>query len=133
MPEIFRTSIKVRFDENDLQGVVHHVQVIKYFEIARIEFLGQLGLSYRQMLDEGLEFVIRKVSARYRKPLIFDELIKIEVQVEELARASFHLAYKIFNQAGELAVEGETEQLCARLGVGKPIALPEKYLQALKK
>jgi len=133
MPYNFKTSWRVRFDECDLQGMVHHTQIVKYLEIARIDFLRHLGMPYKQMLEDGYEFIIRRVAVRYRKPLRFEEIIEVKVGILKMGRASFYLSYKVYNQAGVLAVEGETEQLCADAGAGKPIALPKKYLEALKR
>ncbi len=128
----FRTSWRVRFNEVDLQGVVHHTQIVTYLEIARVEFWRDLGISYRTMRDEGYEFIINKVRVEYKRPLKFDEVIEVAVGVKSIARASFVLGYQIRNEKGETAIKAETGLLCSRVGTGKPTALPKKYLDRLK-
>lgn len=128
----FETSWRVRFNEVDLQGVVHHTQIVTYLEIARVECWRSLGISYRQMREDGYEFIINNVNIEYKKPLIFDEIIKVRVGLKSLARASFVLAYEILKESGETAITAETGLVCSRVGSGKPAALPGDYAARLK-
>lgn len=128
----FHTSWRVRFDEVDLQGVVHHTRIVTYLEIARVEFWRELGISYKAMRNDGYEFIINSVSVEYIKPLTFDEIIDVYVEVKSLKKASFVLKYEIYNQEGERTIYAETGLLCSRVGTGKPSGLPEKYLERLK-
>ena len=132
MPEVYSTSWRVRFDEIDMQGVVHHSEIVKYLEIARLEFWRHLGFTYRELRDDGYEFIIHDLHVRYLKPLEFDEFVKATVYVKSLARASFVLGYQFFKEKGDLAVEAEIEIVCARLNVAHPVALAPKYLVKLK-
>ena len=132
MSERFHTSWRVRFNEVDLQGVVHHTVIITYLEIARVEYWRELGISYRAMRDEGYEFIINNVNVEYINPLMFDEIIDVFVGVRSIKKASFVLEYEIFKQDGERAIRAETGLVCSRVGSGKPSALPPKYLERLK-
>lgn len=128
----YRTSWRVRFNEVDLQGVVHHTQIVTYLEIARVEYWRGLGISYRTMRDEGYEFIINNINVEYKRSLKFDEIIEVAVGVKSIARASFVLGYEIRNENGEIAIKAESGLLCSRVGTGKPTALPKKYLDLLK-
>ena len=132
MSERFHTSWRVRFDEVDLQGVVHHTRIVTYLEIARVEYWRELGISYKEMREEGFEFIINKINVQYLNPLIFDEIIDVYVGVKTVQRASFILEYEIFNQSGTKAIYAETGLLCSPVGTGKPCGLPAKYLERLK-
>jgi acyl-CoA thioester hydrolase len=127
----YKTSWRVRFDEVDMQGVVHHPQIVTYLEIARIEFWRSLGISYKQMREDGHEFIIHRLNVEYIKPLVFDEIITVAVCVKSLARASFVLAYEIFKENGALAVIADIELVCASNGIAKPVALPVEYREKL--
>ena len=127
----FQTSWRVRFDEVDLQGVVHHPKIVTYLEVARIEYWRHLGISYREMRENGYEFIIKEVQVEYLKPLLFDEIIDVAVGIKSMARASFVLGYEITNDNGELAVVAETKLVCSKIGTSKPSALPVEYTQRL--
>lgn len=132
MSDRFHTSWRVRFDEVDLQGVVHHTRIVTYLEIARVEYWRALGISYRKMREEGFEFIINNISVQYLSPLTFDEIIDVYVGVKKVQRASFVLEYEIFGQSGQKAIYAETGLLCSRVGTGKPCGLPQEYLERLK-
>ncbi len=129
----FETSWRVRFNEVDLQGVVHHTQIVTYLEIARVEYWRSLGISYRQMREDGYEFIINNVNIEYKQPLVFDEIISVKVGLKSMARASFVLGYEIVKETGETAIMADTGLVCSRVGTGKPAALPEKYAALLNK
>jgi acyl-CoA thioester hydrolase len=129
----FQTFWRVRYDEVDLQGVVHHPRIVIYLEIARIEYWRQLGISYRQMREDGYEFIVKNVEVEYIKPLLFDEIITVSVGVKSLARASFVLGYEITKEDDELAVIAEVKLVCSRVGANKPSALPANYVEALRR
>ncbi len=132
MPEPFSTTWRVRFDEIDMQGVVHHSEIVKYLEITRLEYWRYLGFTYSELRNDGYEFIIHDLHICYIKPLEFDEFVEGTVYVKSLARASFVWGYKLFKENGDLAVEAEIEIVCARLNVARPVALAPKYLVKLK-
>jgi acyl-CoA thioester hydrolase len=128
----FKTSWRVRFDEIDMQGVVHHPQIVTYLEIARIEFWRHLGISYADLRSDGYEFIIHDLHVEYLKPLLFDEIIETIVLIKELNRASFVLGYEIRNEKRDLAVVAEIELVCAHLNIPRPVALPPKFRSTLQ-
>jgi acyl-CoA thioester hydrolase len=132
VPSPFKTRWRVRFNEIDLQGVVHHSQIVIYLEIARLEFWRNLGISYGELRVDGYEFIVHDLHIQYVKPLLFDEIIEATVYIAKLARASFILGYEIRKENGDLAVIAETELVCARLNIPYPAALPVKYREKLK-
>lgn len=127
----FTTSWRVRFDEIDLQGVVHHSQIVTYLEIARLEYWRSLGILYSDLRADGFEFIVHELGVKYLKPLLFDEEIKVSVFVKSLSRASFVLGFEIRNEDRHLAVAAEIELVCARLGRARPTALPQEYWDKL--
>jgi acyl-CoA thioester hydrolase len=128
---MFKTSWRVRFNEIDLQGVVHHSQIVTYLEIARLEYWRSLGISYAQLRNDGYEFIVHELQVKYLKPLLFDEIIEASVFIKSLAKASFVLGYEIRKEDRTLAVNAEIELVCAKLGHPKPTALPQRYWEKL--
>ena len=131
MPARFRTSFRVRFNEVDVQGVVHHARIVTYLEIARLEFWRSLQISYRKMREDGYEFLIHSISVRYLKPLLFDEIIEIAIDVKEISRASLVLGYHITKEDGNPAVTAETKLVCSPVEIKKSTAIPQEYRKKL--
>jgi acyl-CoA thioester hydrolase len=51
---INETKIKVRYVETDQMGVVHHSKYYPWFEVARGEYITRMGMTYKQMEEEGI-------------------------------------------------------------------------------
>ncbi len=132
MPQPFKTRWRVRFDEIDMQGVVHHPQIVTYLEIARLEYWRSMGISYNDLRIDGFEFIVHDLHVEYLKPLQFDELIEVTVKTNRLARASFVLGYEIRKENSDLAVVAEIELVCARVNIPYPTALPAKYRDKMR-
>ena len=48
---IATTSLRVRYAETDVMGVVYYANYLVWFEIGRTDWLRQTGQSYRDMED----------------------------------------------------------------------------------
>ena len=75
---------RVRYDECDPMGFVHHSVFLQYFEIGRTELLRASGGRYRDMESNGQLVVVVRVDCRYRKPARYDDLIQIKTRIERV-------------------------------------------------
>jgi acyl-CoA thioester hydrolase len=130
-PFTFQTSLRARFTEADLQGMIHHSEFVKYLEIARIEYWRQLGIGYREFMEMGLQFVVSKVECSYLKSIYFDEMVTIKARVCRISRTSVTFEYIIFSELNEPAVTASTLLVCVRNGEAKPHPMPAEYLEKL--
>ena len=87
---------RVQFYETDAQGVVHHSNYFRYFEEARGEFLRSRGFPYSKLREKGYEVVLLSAECEYKKPLFYDEVFKIELNLSELTKFTFAFSYKVF-------------------------------------
>ena len=46
-------SFRIRYSETDQMGVVYHGNYAQYLELARVEWLRSLGISYKSMEEDG--------------------------------------------------------------------------------
>ena len=79
-------SLKVRFYETDLMGVVHHANYLRWFEMGRVEYLRQAGIDLNEMMGEGFMVPIVDVNCRYRQSARFDDEVIIETVLEKLSK-----------------------------------------------
>ncbi len=96
----FRHAIRVRFAETDAMGVVHHANYPLYLEQTRVEWMRELGHTYGRARDEGFDLAVIELFVAYRKPLTFDEVVDVHLQLGRMTRMTFQVGYL-------LAVEGE--------------------------
>ncbi len=119
---------RVQFYETDAQGVVHHSNYFRYFEEARGELLRSLGIPYSDLRSMGYEVVLLEASCTFKKPVYYDELVEIDLEVEEVSRFTFSFRYKVLAR-GELRAEGRTRHCI--LKNGRIASLPEELKSKL--
>lgn len=61
--------------------VVHHAAYIPWLEIGRTELLRTSGIGYAQLEQEGVFLVVVKLEARYRRPVLYDDVVEIRTRV----------------------------------------------------
>ena len=60
-------TIRVRYAETDRMGLLHHANYLVYFEQGRTELLREMGLSYRDLEDQGFLLVLTRMQVRYKQ------------------------------------------------------------------
>src|SRR5437588_2498093 len=115
--------IRVRYAETDRMGLLHHANYLVYFEQGRTELLRTLGLSYRDLEDQGYLLVLTKCEVRYRRPARFDDLLTLRTTVVKTTAVRIDHRYELLGE-GQLLAEGATTLACVDRE-GRPQALPE--------
>lgn len=66
---VFKTGMKVRDYECDIQGVVNNANYQHYLEVTRHEWLNSIGESFSAWHNEGIDCMVSKVEIQYKAPL----------------------------------------------------------------
>ncbi|MEK9755642.1 MAG: thioesterase family protein [Bacteroidota bacterium] len=106
---VYETKItKVRYYETDKMGIVHHSNYLKFFELARIEWLEKLKMPYEKIEKNNIILPVYKCDLKFLKPLVFGDsfYVKVECVKEPTSTIEFH--YEIFNQNNIKTTEGYT-------------------------
>ncbi len=88
-------ELRVRYDEVDPMGFVHHSNYLKFFEIGRTELLRASGGCYRQMEEAGQLVVVVRIDCRYRKPARYDDVIRVLTRIHRVTAAKIIHEYVI--------------------------------------
>jgi acyl-CoA thioester hydrolase len=104
-------AIRVRYAETDRMGLLHHANYLVYFEEGRTELLRSLGMSYRDLEDQGYLLVLTRAQVRYRRPARYDDLLTLRTTVLRTTLVKIVHRYEVFRD-GELLAEGETTLGC---------------------
>jgi len=102
------TKVRVRYGETDQMGFVYYGNYAEFYEVARVEMLRSLGLSYKAMEENGVMMPVVELHCKYLKPALYDQEISIKVLIDEMPRARMLFKYELHNEAGELINTGET-------------------------
>ena len=118
---------RVRFVETDLMGVVHHSNYLRWFEMARVEYLRSANVLLPELLAAGIVFPIMEVTCQYRQSAHFDEQIRIEAELVNFSRVKLCFAYKVWREEDNiLLAEGKTQNVFTDKN-GRIIRLPQVY------
>ena len=101
------TKVRVRYAETDQMNVVYHGNYAQYFEVARVEAIRELGLSYKDMEAMGIIMPLVELHVKYLRPAHYDDLLTIRTILKELPadqRIEFH--QEVFNEQGKLLTIG---------------------------
>ncbi len=127
----FSIKIKVRYCETDQMGLVHHGSYINYFEEARIAWISNLGLSYSEMEKSGIILPVSKLNVSYLRPVYFDDVLVVSVELTEMPTSRLIFNYTIKNK-DVVVVTGTTVLAFLNKETKKPVRCPDYMLEKVK-
>lgn len=116
---------KVFFYETDQMGIVHHSNVIRWFEEARFDLLDQLGYGSGFLEEEGLGSPVLDVACQYKTMVRFNDELTIRIGVKSNSSARLTFNYLVLH-GDKIAASGETTH-CFINKAGKIISLKRQY------
>ncbi len=129
----FEIQIRVRYSETDQMGYVYYGNYAQYFEVARVESLRSLGITYKAMEAEGVMLPVLTFSIKYFKPAYYDDLLTVKVKIPSLPEARIFFEYETFNEEGVLLNQASTTLVFINKNTGKPCQAPQDVLESMKK
>ena len=121
----FEHFLDVRYYETDQMGIVHHSNYIRYFECGRLAMLDEVGLPMHKIEAMGIMLPIISVECRYKYPAKLGDRLKIVTRFDELPRARFTVLSEVYNQDGQLLVEGSVSMGFIDSTTRRPVRCPE--------
>jgi acyl-CoA thioester hydrolase len=104
-------QIRVRYQETDAMGRLHHANYLTYFELGRTEMLRAAGSTYRQIEEQGLFLVVSEMTCRYLRPANYDDLLTLRTTVLFARGARIEHEYQLF-RGTELLATGKSTVAC---------------------
>jgi len=126
-------DIRVRYAETDQMGVVHHGNYALYLELARIEWLRKLGISYKKMEEEGVALPVVSLSINYKKPIKYDDIITVKTMLKNEPSVKVEFNYEILDESGHLLSTANVVLVFVDFKTNRPIKPPKYFLEALIK
>ena len=124
--------LRVRFAETDQMGIAHHSSYVLWMEAARVEWLRERGVSYREMERSGVSLAVSSVSVNYRTAAHFDDEVEIETTLVESKSRRFRYSYRLTRiEDDTLLATGESVHTPVDRG-GRAVRLAETWLSLLK-
>lgn len=126
------TRLRTRYAETDQMGVVYYGNYPQYFEVGRVETLRQLGVTYRNMEEDGIMLPVLKLEIKYLKSAVYDDELIIKTFLRELpsTRITFH--HEIYNSSEELLTIGLVQLVFVNAETRRPMRCPQYVIDKLE-
>jgi len=126
--QVYTHRVRVRYADIDQMGVVYHARYLEWFEAARTEMMRTMGMAYRQLEERGILLPVVEAYCCYRKPVVYDELIRVKTVLGEVSKSRIRLEYEITGEDDDrVRVEGYTVH-CFTSRAGKPVRASHEML-----
>ncbi len=126
-------QIRVRYSETDQMGVVYHGSYLPYFEIGRVEWLRNKGISYKYLEDNGIGLPIANLTLNYKKPARYDDLLSVKTKLKFYSGVKIEFECEILNQENDLLTTATFLLVFIDLKTGRPKHPPEYILDIVEK
>ena len=127
----YEFKVRVRYSETDQMGVVYHGNYAQYFEMGRVEWLRNIGISYKWMEENGVMLPVVSLSMNYKKPAQYDDLLRVKTIFKSQTSAKIEFDYEIHNEQNELLTIGNSILVFVNMKTGRPMAAPEYVREKL--
>ena len=124
-------KVRVRYSETDQMGVVYHGNYAQYFEMGRVEWLRNTGISYKWMEESGIMLPVVSLNINYKKPARYDDLLTVKTIFKSQSTVKIEFDYEIFNESGELLTIANSILVFVDMKTGRPTAPPDYVKEKL--
>lgn len=126
----FEIPYRVCYADTDKMGYMYYGNYARLYEIARVEMLRSLGVSYKELEDEGIGLPVVENYSKFILPAKYDDLLTVVCQINQEPNIRIVFDYQIFNQNKELIHEGKTTLVFMNMLTSKIIRVPKPILEA---
>jgi acyl-CoA thioester hydrolase len=120
-------QVRVRYSETDQMSVVYHGNYVPYFEMGRVEWLRNKGISYKSLEENGIALPIVSMTINYKKPARYDDLLTVITKFKSQSSVKIEFDCEIRNENDELLTTAHFILVFVDVKLGKAI-LPPQYI-----
>jgi len=117
-------KIRVRYGETDQMKYVYYGNYAQYFEMGRVEWLRNLGVTYKNMEEKGIMLPVTNLNINYLKPAKYDDLLTIKTTLIKKPTAKIEFEFEIYNETNELLTKGYTALVFIDIQKNRPTRAP---------
>jgi acyl-CoA thioester hydrolase len=125
-------QVRVRYSETDQMSVVYHGNYAQYFEMGRVEWLRNIGISYKWMEETGIMLPVVSLTMNYKKPARYDDELTVTTIFKNQTSVKIEFEYEIHNKNHDLLTTGHSVLVFVEMKSGRPILPPDYIIEKLK-
>ena len=115
---------RIYYHDTDCGGVVYYANYLKYLEEARSEYFEARGVFVKDLMAQGIGFVVARQEIDYKAPAVYDDVLEVRTAVNKISRASMEFEYEIAKQTGQVISTAKTVLVFVDKNL-KPKSIPD--------
>ena len=123
-------KVRIYYHDTDCGGVVYYANYLKYLEEARSEYFEARGLIIKDMLKNGIGFVVARQEIDYKSPSFYGDTLEVKTRVTDASLTRVNFEYDIVKDSGALVASAKTVIVFVDKAF-KPKRIPEEILKKL--
>jgi acyl-CoA thioester hydrolase len=120
-------ALPVQWGDQDAFGHVNNVMHFRWFETARVEYLGRAGLGgLMTAAGAGIGPILASIGCNYRRQLKHPDTLLVSASISQIGRSSIRMRHLIYSQAEQaVAADGESVIVTFDYTKQQSIAVPD--------
>ena len=128
-----RTTCRVIYGDTDRMGYAYNANYLRWFEIGRAELFRSMGMTYKEIEEQGIYLPVSEVFCKFIAPVAYDDLLQIEATIDLQVKAGIKIDYGLYGEDGrEKIAEGYTLHACVNRE-GRVVRPPLFLIKFLRK
>lgn len=119
---------RIYYYHTDAGSVVYYGNYLSFLEEARTELIENKVKAIKELIAEGVLFVVARQEIDYKTPVFYGDTLEIKAIVTNIGAAKIEFEYDIRNQNGQVTTKAKTILVCVDSKF-KPQPIPE-YVRA---
>ena len=130
--EYHQIQIRVRYSETDQMRVVYHGNYAQYFEVGRVETLRSVGMSYKQLEEDGIMLPVSDFQVKYKQPALYDDELSIITKIIAIEGCRLYFEYEIKNEENKIISTAATTLVFVSRETMRPTPPPSNFIELLQ-
>jgi len=124
-------KVRIYYHDTDCGGVVYYANYLKYLEEARSEYFEERGLIIKDMLKDGIGFVVARQEIDYKSPSFYGDILEVKTRVTNASLTRVNFEYDIVKDPDQLVASAKTVIVFVDKTL-KPKRIPDEILKKLE-
>jgi len=124
------TTIRVRYSETDRMQYAYYGNYASWFEVARVEALRSLGISYKELEDSGILLPVSDFTVKYLRPAYYDDALTVKTTIPEMPGVRIKFDYEVYKNE-TLLTTASTTLVFIDAATGRPTRPPKAFIEKI--
>lgn len=122
---------KVYYADTDAAGVVYYANYLRWFEMARADWLDGFGTSLADYARQDVLFAVVRAEIDYHVPAVLGDEVEVTVRPRRCRRVRFTLEQNVERCRDRARLVSAEITIACLNTQGKLISLPDRLAQAM--